>query len=347
MLIAFIGDTHFGARNSNSIVEYWQRKFYEEVFWPYIEKNGIKTIIQTGDWFDNRKWLNIQSIAFQKEVFVKPSQKLGVNVHVIVGNHDIPLRHSLTNNSVRQILEHEKNFSVYDKIETVEFEDRKITFMPWVCKENEEESFSVIKEGGDIVVGHFEIQGALMHPGSFSLEGIQYANFSKWKNVISGHFHAQSENENVHYIGTPYQMSWNDSTTKHGFWIFDTTSGSKTFIENNFRYFNRFVWNNSDIDSFDMTNLKSSYVKINVVKKNDFEAFEKFIDKVNFHSPFEVKITESFEDWNAENVDDLISVQSTQELIAEYVDDVAANNAEEIKNLMLQIYNEALVIEEE
>jgi len=145
MLIAFIGDTHFGARNSNSIVEYWQRKFYEEVFWPYIEKNGIKTIIQTGDWFDNRKWLNIQSIAFQKEVFVKPSQKLGVNVHVIVGNHDIPLRHSLTNNSVRQILEHEKNFSVYDKIETVEFEDRKITFMPWVCKENEEDSFSVIK----------------------------------------------------------------------------------------------------------------------------------------------------------------------------------------------------------
>lgn len=347
MLVALIGDTHFGARNSNSIVEYWQRRFYEEIFWPYIEQNKIRAIIQTGDWFDNRKWLNIQSIAFQKEVFVKPSQKLGVDVHVIVGNHDIPLRHSLKNNSVRQILEHESNFSVYDRVSKIEIEDREITLFPWICKENEEELLGILRTGGDIAVGHFEIQGALMHPGSFSLEGLQYSDFSKWKNVISGHFHAQSENGNVHYIGTPYQMSWNDASTKHGFWILDTSTGAKTFVENKLRYFNRFVWDNDSVDAFDLTNLKNSYVKVNVVKKNDFEAFEKFIDKVNFGSPFEVKITESFEEYSAENVNDLISLHSTQELIAEYVDDVAANNAENIKKLMLQIYDEALRLEEE
>ena len=344
MKIALLGDVHFGARNSNQVVESWQRRFFEEVFWPYIEQNGIKTIIQTGDYWDNRKWLNIQSIAFQNEVFVNHSRRLGTDVHVLVGNHDIPLRHSLKNNSVRQILSSEYNFHIHDVTTKVTFEDREITFMPWICKENEEECSSVLKKGGDIIVGHFEIAGALMHPGSFSHDGQQIAEFRNWNQVLAGHFHAQSENGNVHYIGTPYQMSWNDATTRHGFWILDTSTGEKTFIENNLRYFHRFLW--EDGCSKDIPELKNSYVKINVKKKTDFEAFEKFIDKINFASPFEVKITESFEEYNAENVSDLIEVHSTAELIAEYVDDVASNNTEDIKKLMLQIYEEALQVEE-
>lgn len=344
MKIAIIGDTHFGARNSNQVIESWQRRFYEEVFWPYIEEHGIKTIIQTGDFFDNRKWINLQTMAFQKEVFVKKAQQLQVSTYVIVGNHDIPLRHSLANSSVEQILGDEEYFCVLNKPHTEVFEDRSITFMPWICKENEEESLKVINKGGDIIVGHFEIQGALMYPGATSHEGLQSTNFKKWNQVLSGHYHSQSETGNIHYVGTPYQMMWNDASTKHGFWILDTSTGEKTFVENHLRYFHRFVW--EDSYNKELPELKNSYVKINVKKKTDFEAFEKFIDKINFGSPFEVKITESFEEYNAENVSDLIEVHSTQELIAEYVDDVAANNAEEIKKLMLQIYDEALQVEE-
>ena len=67
MKIAILGDTHFGARNRNVVIEAWQRKFYEQVFWPAIDDKSISHIIQVGDYFDSRKWLNIQTLAFQKK----------------------------------------------------------------------------------------------------------------------------------------------------------------------------------------------------------------------------------------------------------------------------------------
>ena len=345
MKIAILGDTHFGARNSNTVIEHWQRRFFEETFWTYIEENGITQIIQTGDYFDNRKWINLQTMAFQKEVFVQKAQMLDADVVGIVGNHDIPLRHSLANSSVTQILNHESNVKFHDKIHVQEFGDRSITFMPWICKENYEECMEVISAGGDILLGHFDIANFEMHPGAMSHSGIDQGKFKNWNRVISGHFHSQSHHGNIQYVGTPYQMSWSDATTKHGFWILDTNDDSMTFIENPNRYFNRFVWDDGCKKPID--NLYKSFVKVNVKKKTDFELFEKFVDKINYQSPFDVKITESFEEFSSENVDDLIATQSTEDLISEYIDDVGTdNNKEAIKKLMLNIYAEAQAIEE-
>lgn len=345
MKIAILGDTHFGARNSNQVIEKWQRRFYEEFFWPKIDELGIKTVIQTGDYFDNRKWINLQTMAFQKEVFVKQSQQREVSTYVIVGNHDIPLRHSLANSSVEQILGDEEYFHVVTKPTTEEFADRSITLMPWICKENEEDSLKLLRKGGDIVLGHFEVTGFVMHPGAIAHDGLAASDFKKWNKVWSGHYHTQSENGNIHYVGTPYQMTWNDATTKHGFWVYDTTDDSMTFFENPFRYFHRFIW--EDGCKVTLNNLKNSYVKINVKKKTDFESFEKFIDQINFGEPFEVKITESFEEYNSDNVGDLIEIHSTEELISEYVEDVASTNKDAIKNLLLELYHDALTVAEE
>jgi DNA repair exonuclease SbcCD nuclease subunit len=344
MKIAILGDTHYGARNSNTIIEHWQRRFYEEFFWPKLDEMGIKTIIQSGDYFDNRKWINLQTLAFQKEVFVKQAQKRDARAYVIVGNHDIPLRHSLANSSVEQILGQEDNFTVINTPQTFDFDGRSITLMPWICRENEEESLSKIRKGGDILMGHFEITGFVMHPGAIACDGLSHADFKDWNKVWSGHFHTQSESNNIHYVGTPYQMSWNDFGTKHGFWVFDTTDDSMVFHENPFRYFNRFTWENGCERT--QNDLSKSYVKINVKKKDNFEEFEKFIDWVNFGNPFEVKITESFEEYSADNVGDLIELHSTEELISEYVEDVAATNKDDIKNMLLSIYKEALTIED-
>ena len=70
MKIAFLGDLHFGCRNSNQVIQRHQELFLDKIFWPYIEEKGIKTIIQTGDYFDNRKWINLQTMSFQKRIFV-------------------------------------------------------------------------------------------------------------------------------------------------------------------------------------------------------------------------------------------------------------------------------------
>ena len=170
-------------------------------------------------------------------------------------------------------------------------------------------------------------------------------DFRNWNKVLSGHYHTQSQQGNIQYVGTPYQMTWNDAYSKHGFWILDTDDLSMDYIDNPHRFFNRFVWEDGCEANFD--SLADSYVKVNVKKKTDFEAFEKFIDKINFQSPFDLKIVESFEEYNQENVQDLIKVATTTELIEEYIDDVGTdNNKDAIKKLMLNIYDQAMNIEE-
>ena len=55
MKIAIITDTHWSARKaSKNFHEYFQL-FYDNVFFPTLEKHGIKTVIHMGDAFDNRK----------------------------------------------------------------------------------------------------------------------------------------------------------------------------------------------------------------------------------------------------------------------------------------------------
>ena len=343
--VVILGDLHFGARNSNKVVEYWQQRFFKEIFWPYVVDNGIKHIIQLGDWFDNRKWINLQTMAFQHKAFVEKSKEYGCNVHTIIGNHDIPYRHSLNNSSPSQILTQHDNITVYDTVSKLNIDDVEFTMIPWMCRENYEETYRAVQSGGDVCIGHFDIQGFVMHPGAISHEGLHFNDFKNWNQVISGHYHTQSENGNVHYAGTPYQMNWSDANSKHGFWVFDTSDRTRQFVENPLRYFYRFNWDNGCDLSVD--NVKNAYVKVNVKRKNDFEIFEKFIDRINFNDPFELKIIESYEEYNQENVQDIINLSSTEELIEEYIDEVATNtNKDNVKNMMLNIYQEAMAIEE-
>ena len=181
----------------------------------------------------------------------------------------------------------------YDKPTTINFDGVDITFLSWVCKENYEEMSEVIRNGGDMLVGHLETQGAVLMPGRLSDEGYLPADFKNWKEVISGHYHTQNKIANIHYIGIPYQLMWSDTASNQGFWIFDTTDRSWEFIKNHDRYFHRITWD--DGTDYPIEIISDGYVKINIKKKTSFEEFERFLDRVNFEVPFEVKIVESFE----------------------------------------------------
>ena len=49
MKIAMITDTHFGARNDNLAFNEYFYKFWENVFFPYLDEHKIDTIIHLGD----------------------------------------------------------------------------------------------------------------------------------------------------------------------------------------------------------------------------------------------------------------------------------------------------------
>ena len=49
MKIALLNDTHFGCRNDSPAFIEYQNKFYNDLFFPYLQQNNIKTLIHLGD----------------------------------------------------------------------------------------------------------------------------------------------------------------------------------------------------------------------------------------------------------------------------------------------------------
>ena len=58
MKVAIITDTHWGARNDSQVFTDYFAKFYKNIFFPTLEKKGIKTVIHMGDIVDMRKFIN-------------------------------------------------------------------------------------------------------------------------------------------------------------------------------------------------------------------------------------------------------------------------------------------------
>ena len=104
MKIAVLNDTHWGARNdSPAFVNYFNR-FYDEIFFPYLQENNIKTVIHLGDVVDRRKFINFQvAHNFQKK-FWKRLWDLKIDTHIIIGNHDTYYKNTNEVNAMEQLI---------------------------------------------------------------------------------------------------------------------------------------------------------------------------------------------------------------------------------------------------
>ena len=67
MKIAIITDQHFGCRKNSKHFHDYFLKFYNDVFFPTLEKEGITTIVDMGDTFDSRKGVDFSSLAWAKD----------------------------------------------------------------------------------------------------------------------------------------------------------------------------------------------------------------------------------------------------------------------------------------
>ena len=88
MKIALITDTHFGARNDSLPFNEYFYKFWEEIFFPLIDKKGIDTIIHLGDTMDRRKFVSYKIANDFRTRFIKPIIDRDINMHILIGNHD-------------------------------------------------------------------------------------------------------------------------------------------------------------------------------------------------------------------------------------------------------------------
>ena len=352
MKIALLTDTHFGARNDNLNFNDYFYDFYEGLFFPYLQQNNIKHCIHLGDLMDRRKYVSYRILKDFRERFIQPFNHLKINLHILVGNHDIYFRNTNDINSLNELLgQKHNNIFIYSEAQEVNFDGFPILMMPWINPQNEIYSFGMMDETkADTMMSHLEVVGFEMHGGHTSESGFDKSQFKKFDTVFSGHYHKKSDDGQIYYLGTPYQMTWSDYNCPKGFHVFDTETRELTRIVNPQKIFEKIYYDDTqeDYDSHDVEQYKSKYVKLVVANKNDLYKFDKFTDKLFKADCHEVKIIEDFTDLDANTVsDDIVeNTQDTMTLLGKYIDDLDVNlDKTKLKSDISKLYHEAQDLE--
>jgi len=341
MKIALITDQHLDGRKGN--IHFWNffQKFYDDVFFPTLEKEGIDTIIDLGDTFDNRKSMDYNTFNRISDNYF--SRLKDYNVHMILGNHCTYYKNTNRINSPELLLDSYDNITIYSEPTELKLGGRTFLMMPWINQENREQAVELIQKGGDIMVSHIEIEGFEVMEGMRFEGGFSRKDFTNFKRVWSGHFHHRSKKGNIQYLGNPYQMFWNDYKAVRGFHIFDTETDKLRFVENPYEIFAKVYYDDtqSDYNKFDISDYANKFVKVIVEEKRDYQMFESLVDRLYNVGAHDVKIVETLVD-TSEVEDVEFNVKDTLTLLTEYIDEIELKvDKTELKKLMQSLYIES------
>ena len=349
MKVAIITDQHFGARNDSIAFLDFFEKFYDNTFFTALDANSIDTVLVLGDTFDRRKYVNFYALDRAKKMFFDKLEERGIRVHMLAGNHDTYYKNTNEVNSPDLLLVEYGNIDVISKPETIVIDGTSICMMPWICPENYQESLDHIKNTkAEICMGHFEIAGFAMYRGMESHDGLAKETFEKFDMVFSGHYHHRSSDKHIHYLGNPYELTWQDYNDPRGFHLFDLDTRELEFICNPYRMFERIEYNDKDQEPVDLDalELEQKYVKLVVVNKNDFYKFDKFIQKLYNKGCHEIKIIEDMSEFQDGEIGEELNLEDTVSVLTHYIDSIETDvDKEQIKTYMRTLYTEAINIE--
>jgi len=341
MKIALITDCHLdGRKGSLPFWNYFQR-FYDEIFFPTLEKEGINVIFDLGDTFDNRKSMDFNTYHRVKENYF--DRLKDYEVHMLLGNHCTYYKNTNRINSPELLLEQYSNITIYSEPKHLKLGSKKFLMLPWINKENSDEVLNLLETSeAEICCGHLELNGFEVTPGMKMDHGMDPNLFYRFKRVWSGHYHHKSTKGNVQYLGNPYQMYWNDYKDRRGFHIYDTESDKLKYIPNPFEIFEKIFYDDTSVDynKQDVSDYKNKFIKIVVNEKRDYQMFETLVDRLYNVGVHDVKIVETLVEEDTADIE--ISSKDTLTLLNEYIDDVEMSvDKSDLKSLMRSLYIES------
>lgn len=346
MKIALIADTHFGVRGDAQLFHDNNKKFLDNIFFPFLKDNNIENLIHLGDLVDRRKYINFQTANKLRTDFLEPLCNQNINTYIIAGNHDTYYKNTNEINALTELVGVKyNNIKLYWQPTTIEL-DIPILLLPWICDDNREESFKAIgSTNAQICMSHLELVGYHMYKGHIATEGDDPKRFEKFDMVFSGHYHHKSSSGNIYYLGSHSEFIWSDYDDPRGFHVFDTSTRELTFIENPYKIFKK-IWYD-DNSSYNLDNLSSSIVKVIIKNKNDPYHFDKFMEHIEKQNPVEVQIVEDHLNLNLEEDKNIVNeAESTIDIFKKYINKSEIPNVDKnkLENEMINLYNEALSI---
>lgn len=358
MKIAILGDTHFLVRNGSRSFNNYFEKFYTNVFFPYLLNNNIKTVVQLGDVFDNRKVTHIQGLSECKRYFFNKFDEYNIHLNLIIGNHDSFFKDTIITNSPQLILDGKyHNIKIFQTPQEIEFiSGYKSLMLPWICKDNYSEFETVLVDTKtDICFGHLELKDFAMYKGVVSDDGMDAGKFNKFEFVFTGHYHHRSNKGNIFYLGTPYELTWQDEADLKGFHIFDFETRELEFIQNPYRMFNKIYYDDAvysddikkKLENNDFYNFSETYIKVVVKSKENPYLFDLFIDALYKISPLDLIVVEDMADVLEEEIYDIDESEDTLTILSKYIDGIKPKDLEsnKLKRIINELYNEATSLE--
>ena len=340
MKVAIITDQHFGARKNSKLFHDYFLNFYENVFFPSLEKEGISVVVDLGDTFDSRKGIDFAALAWAKDHYYDRLADMGIEVHTVVGNHTAYYKNTNDINAVDLLLREYSNIKIYSEPTEIKLGNLDVLLLPWINPENESNTYSLIKTTTCLcAMGHLELAGFRVNSQIIMEHGLESKLFEKFSRVFSGHYHTRSNDGRVFYLGNPYEIYWSDWNDTRGFTIFDTETLDHHHIDNPY---NMFEIINYDEDT---TKLDSDYenniVKVVIKNKKDQLKYEKFLDKLYSQNPAEVKIVENFE-INIKDFEEDIESEDTISILDRYIQESETNKDKtRIMSIMREVHKES------
>lgn len=351
MKYAIVTDTHLSVRNDLESLAQHQNHFWEHVFFPILKERGINQILHLGDFFDKRQFVTVKSMHNLQDVFLKLLEDYDCKMDLIVGNHDILYRNTVDYNAPANMFINNQRINVITKPTKIE----NILMVPWIAKNNAEECFDAMEKTDALYCfGHFEIAGFELHKGQVAESGLDKKTFLKFHKVLSGHFHTRSQNGNIIYVGSPFEMTWNDYNDPRGFHIFDTDTGELEFIKHEESMFFKVEYKDNDHfwQPYKPESIAGKFVKVLVLEKNSYYEFDSWIKKLQEYNPNELQIYESTIDVNGVEIEfseankALSNIEIIQNKISSLPEDDKLNTKTKsfIANYMTKLYNESNVL---
>ena len=343
MKIAIITDQHFGARKNSKLFHDHFLKFYNNVFFPTLEKEGITTIVDMGDTFDSRKGIDFSALSWAKNNYYDKLKDY--TIHTIVGNHTAYYKNTNEVNAIDLLLREYDNVKIYSETTSIMIGDLNVLLVPWINSENLESSIKLIKKSkAPVCMGHLELNGFVVTQQVIMDHGLDMKYFKKFDKTFSGHFHTRSNQGDIYYLGNPYEIYWNDFDNVRGFHIFDTETLEHTAVNNPYRMFEKIFYEDTPYQTFDTRKYEGKIVKLIVRKKSNTKKFEKFVDKLYNSNVAELKIVENFEfnGWYDDSDSEGYESEDTMSILHRYIEEAEVDLDKSIIQKMLQeVYQEA------
>lgn len=359
MKVAIIGDTHFGARaDSVEVLDYFN-EFYENIFFPEIDKRGITRIIHLGDLVDRRKYINFNTANRLFSDFINKILKRNITLDIIVGNHDTFFKNSNEVNAPKillsslfentRVFEFDKNIRIFDRPKEVNIDGINVLYLPWIAPDIYEESMKAIKKcKTDLCFGHLEINGFEMYKMQICDGGLKPELFNKFDKVFSGHFHHKSSEGNIHFLGAPYEMIWSDHEDERGFHIFDFSDRSLEFIKNPYSMFRKIQYDDEKQSEWNIIGpsleyLKNCFVKVIITSKTKPSLFEDFIKKIENVGVLDIQVVEDHYNFDIVDEQEIVNeAEDTITILTKYVDQLNVPHSNEVKKFLTELYIESL-----